>query len=300
MGVFGHLLRHGGRYDVVHTASFPYFSLLAAAAIRPLRDYRIVVDWIEIWTRDYWRDYLGRIGGAVGWQVQRLCTRTRHRAFALSRMHAERLRGLGFGGEVTVLDGLYAGPLEPPVVPSAPDPLVVFAGRHIPEKQVAAIVPAVVEARSRVPGLRAEIFGDGPDRPRLLDEIERRGLTDVVEAPGFVEGDRVASALRRALCLLLPSRREGYGLVVIEAAAVGTPSIVVAGDDNAASELVNDGENGVLAGSADAPELAAAIVRVHELGAELRRSTADWFRRNAARLSLESSLETVLRSYGEG
>ena len=40
LGVFWHLLRHGRRYDVVHTASFPYFSLLAAGALRPLGRYR--------------------------------------------------------------------------------------------------------------------------------------------------------------------------------------------------------------------------------------------------------------------
>ena len=51
-GVFWHLLRHGRSYDVVHTASFPYFSLLAAALLRPLGRYRIVVDWFELWSRD--------------------------------------------------------------------------------------------------------------------------------------------------------------------------------------------------------------------------------------------------------
>jgi glycosyltransferase involved in cell wall biosynthesis len=54
LGVLWHLLRHGSRYDVVHTASFPYFSLLAAAALRPLRRFRLVVDWHEGWTREYW------------------------------------------------------------------------------------------------------------------------------------------------------------------------------------------------------------------------------------------------------
>ena len=51
-GVLWHLLRHGRRYDVVHTASFPYFSLLAAALARPLRRFRLVVDWHELWTRE--------------------------------------------------------------------------------------------------------------------------------------------------------------------------------------------------------------------------------------------------------
>ncbi len=42
-GVLWHLLRKGGRYEAVHTCSFPYFSLLAAAAVRPLHGYELVV-----------------------------------------------------------------------------------------------------------------------------------------------------------------------------------------------------------------------------------------------------------------
>ncbi|MGH2869083.1 MAG: glycosyltransferase, partial [Solirubrobacteraceae bacterium] len=60
VGVLWHLLRHGRRYDVVHTCSFPYFSLLAAALAAPLRGYRLAVDWFEVWSRGYWREYLGR------------------------------------------------------------------------------------------------------------------------------------------------------------------------------------------------------------------------------------------------
>src|SRR4051794_30344665 len=58
-GVLGHLLRHGGRYDVVHTASFPYFSLLAAGVARRIHRFGLVVDWHEVWTRAYWEGYLG-------------------------------------------------------------------------------------------------------------------------------------------------------------------------------------------------------------------------------------------------
>jgi glycosyltransferase involved in cell wall biosynthesis len=84
---------------------------------------------------------------------------------------------------------------------------------------------------------------------------------------------------------------------VVEAAAHGTPSVVVRAEDNAAVELVADGENGVVADSASPEDLAAAILRVHEAGDALRASTAAWFARNARRLSLESSLESVASSY---
>jgi hypothetical protein len=42
-GVLRHLIRHGRRYEVVHTASFPYFSVLAAAVIRPFARYHVFV-----------------------------------------------------------------------------------------------------------------------------------------------------------------------------------------------------------------------------------------------------------------
>src|SRR5215217_1753232 len=123
-GVLWHLLRHGSSYDVVHTASFPYFSLLAAALVRPLHGYRVVVDWFELWSEAYWREYLGPIGGRVGSLVQSLCLRVHQRAFSYAKLTAERLRASGLRGDVEVLRGLYSGPLTP-AVPVPAEPLVV-------------------------------------------------------------------------------------------------------------------------------------------------------------------------------
>jgi len=173
----------------------------------------------------------------------------------------------------------------------------VFAGRHIPEKRVPALVPALALARERIPELRGEILGDGPERDDVLRLRSALGLDGVLAVPGRVDAGRVEQALARALCMVLPSRREGYGLVVVEAAAAGTPSVVVAGEDNAATDLVSEGENGYVAPSASPEDLAAAIERVHGEGHSLRERTAAWFRANAKRLSLESSLEKVLESY---
>jgi glycosyltransferase involved in cell wall biosynthesis len=212
-------------------------------------------------------------------------------------MHAARLREQGLRGEVTVLEGEYAGSLEAPTATAA-EPLVVFAGRLIPEKRAPLAVAAFARAAPHIEGLRGEFYGDGPERETLLRAIEEHGVREIALAPGIVEASTVDDALRRALCMLSTSRREGYGMVVVEAAARGTPSIVVAGEDNAAMELVEDGVNGFVADRADAAAIAAAIVRVHEAGMALRESTARWFGENARRLSLESSLRTVLASYG--
>jgi glycosyltransferase involved in cell wall biosynthesis len=195
-----------------------------------------------------------------------------------------------------MLAGIYDGPAgEPDPRPASLE--VVFAGRHIPEKRAPAVVPAVMEAARSIPGLHGVLFGDGPEHADVLAAIEQLGAADIVSAPGFVDGDVVDDALAHALCMVLPSRREGYGLVVIESAARGTPSVVIREEDNAAVELVEDGVNGVIAASAAPQDLAAAILRIHEAGDALRHSTAAWFARNASRLSVASSLDTVVGVY---
>lgn len=297
LGTLWHLARHGRRYDVVHTASFPYFSVLAAGLMRPLGRYSLVVDWHEVWSRQYWREYLGAAAGAVGYAVQLACAHIPQRAFCFSRLHAARLTAEGLRGEVTVLEGEYAGSLTAPV-PSPAEPLVVFAGRMIPEKRAPAGVAGVAAAAGRIPGLRGIFFGDGPDRGQVLRAIELSGAGERIQAPGFVAAEIVEDALSRALCMLLPSRREGYGMVVVEAASRATPSIVVAAEDNAASELIEEGVNGFVAPSADAEAIAAAIACVADRGMALRESTARWFAQNSERLSLESSLQIVLGAYG--
>jgi glycosyltransferase involved in cell wall biosynthesis len=296
VGVLLHLLWRGRRYDAVHTCSFPYFSVLAAGLARPLGRYGLVVDWFEVWSRSYWLEYLGGVSGRVGALVQRLCARMAQRAFCFSALHAGRLRAEGLRGCVTVLRGLYAGGDVAPVARAA-DPVVLFAGRLIPEKRVTLGVAAMAIAVRRIEGLRGEFLGDGPERAALDAAIAEHGLAGSVSAPGFAATETLEADMARATCMLVTSRREGYGLVVVEAAARGTPSVVVAGEDNAATELIEEGVNGTIAPRADPETVAEAIVRVHAAGLALRESTARWFERNARELSLEHSLAIVLASY---
>jgi glycosyltransferase involved in cell wall biosynthesis len=299
LGVLRYLLRHRASFDAVHSGAFPFFSLLAARAALAGRRVPIGVDWFEVWSAGYWRDYLGPIGGPIGHAVQRLCVRATSRAYVFSRLHGQRLRDEGLRVEPEVLSGLYAGPLDPhgdgaPM--AAREPLVVFAGRMIPEKRAELVPAAVARARERIDGLRGLVLGDGPRRGAVLEAIERAGAEEFVSAPGFVPTEDVAAALAAATCHVLPSSREGYGLVVIEAASNGTPSVVVPGEDNAAAELVRDGVNGFLATGPDG--LAEAIVRVHEGGDELRRTTRAWFAEQAPTLTAARSARRILEIVG--
>lgn len=297
-GVFVELLLHGRRYDVVHTASFPFFSVLAAAAARPFGGFEIVIDWHEVWSRDYWREYLGSPAGAVGYLIQRLCVRIPHRPFCFSRLHSERLQSEGIKAPPTILEGKFVATSEPTKSEDTTNN-VVFAGRHIREKGPTAAVRAIAIARERGLDVTGTIFGEGPEHQQVIQEIANCGLEGTVEAPGFVDADVVENAIAEALCLLHPSSREGYGLVVLEAAALGTPVILAYAPDNAATELVDEGVNGIVAPSTAPRHLADALLEVADRGEELRKSTREWYEHNAGRLSLDASIDLILANYAD-
>jgi glycosyltransferase involved in cell wall biosynthesis len=217
-------------------------------------------------------------------------------AFCFSELTLERLRAVGVRGPLARLRGQYAGP-RAAGEPATAEPVVVFAGRHIPEKRASTLVPALALAREQAPELRGLILGDGPERPAVLRAIASHGLGDAVSAPGFVGAAELEQTLRQALCLVLPSSREGYGAVVVEAAAAGTPSVVARAPDSAATELIEDGENGLVVDSVEPAVLAEAILRMRDEGQPLRERTAAWFARNVDRLRLERSLDAVAESY---
>jgi glycosyltransferase involved in cell wall biosynthesis len=305
LGVFWHMLRKGGRYDVVHSASFPYFSVIGASlALRLRRRGRLVVDWFEVWSRQYWINYLGPIGGRIGHAIQRLCIRLPERSFTFSRLHEQRLQSEGHRAPITRLTGIYqdtSSPLDGGVHATSEGlPVIVFAGRHIPEKRVVLVPEVIACARAILPAIRCVVFGDGPERPKVEARVEELGLGEAIELRGAVPGNDVRAAIARAACLLLPSAREGYGLVVVEAVAEGTPAIVVEGSENAATELVEQGVNGYVVASPEPEAIAERLVDAVRRGEELRRSTLAWYREHAEELSIDASIAAVESAYAGG
>jgi glycosyltransferase involved in cell wall biosynthesis len=291
-----HLLRFGRDYDAVHTSAMSSWSAFAAATLAGARRYCLVLDWWEVWPWAYWHRYLGSIAGTVGWFMQRRTARLRHQPIVHSELHATRLRRLQKEKPALRTHGLLgcSSALE---TPAPADPLIVYAGRFIPEKQAPAIVQALAQARERLPMLRACLIGEGPDENAIRDAIRVTSLDGSVELPGFVGEETLAQTLTRALCLVLLSRREGYGLVVAEAAALGVPSVVLRHPDSAATELIVEGINGFTCASTDSHEVASAILRVYDAGDALRRATLAWSQANAATLTMNDSLPRLLSAY---
>jgi len=133
----------------------------------------------------------------------------------------------------------------------------VYVGRLEPYKRVDLMLRAAARLVSRFPDLELVVVGRGPERPRLEALAAELGLAERTRFAGFVseaERDALVASGRVAVC---PSPKEGWGLTVIEANAVGTP--VVASDAPGLRDSVRPGVTGLLAPPGDARAFADAM-----------------------------------------
>jgi glycosyltransferase involved in cell wall biosynthesis len=135
-------------------------------------------------------------------------------------------------------------------------PRLVTVGRLAAPKDAVTLVRALSALRGRP--FEALFVGDGPDRPTVEEEVRCLGLESVVELLG--ERDDVPELLGTADVFVLSSNSEGLPLSILEAMAAGLP--VVASNVGGVSEVVLDGDTGLLVPPGDAQSLAAAIERL--------------------------------------
>ncbi len=106
------------------------------------------------------------------------------------------------------------------------DKLVVSVGSLIPRKQFDLAIKEV----AKIPGMKLEIFGKGPEKEKLKDLIRSLGVSDRVSLKGQVTRDQLAEVYNRATLLIMLSYGEGFGLVMKEAQACGCKTLVFKGD----------------------------------------------------------------------
>lgn len=277
-GLFGALVRRRRRYAAVIVSGLPIFNVFAARLALLGSGTRLVVDYLEVWHRRQWIEYSGAVTGTIAWVLQRAAIAVTPLATCHSQLSAARLRREGLRRAPLVSPGLIDGAVEVAAPSSAATPpYVLYVGRHIPDKRVEVLPAAVAAARESLPDLRLVVLGTGPSSEAVRAEVRRVGGEAWTDFPGFVSDAELDTLLHGALALANPSRREGYGLVVVEANAHGTPVVLVADEGNAATELIEHGVNGVVSPTTRPADLARAIRDVADGGDDLRRTSRAWY-----------------------
>ncbi len=138
----------------------------------------------------------------------------------------------------------------------------------------------------------------GAEQQRYLDSLKSQVAQATLESRfrflGFVSDADLAALRREAVALVHPAISEGYGLVLIEAMAVGTPVIAAAADGPA--EIIHDGRTGLLVPVSDASALASAMMRIlgePSLGATLAAAAV----RDVESHSIDTMVDETIHIY---
>ena len=180
------------------------------------------------------------------------------------------------------------------------EPFFLTIARLQPHKGHRYLVEAAQEVAARYPEARWLVAGkaSGAAQQRYLDslneQVEQAKLASRFRFLGFVSDADLAALRREAVALVHPAISEGYGLVLIEAMAVGTPVIAAAADGPV--EIIQDGRTGLLVPVSDPGALAHAMMRIlgePQLGATLATAAA----RDVEGHSVDTMLEETIRIY---
>ena len=301
-GLFRYFVRHRSTFDVVQVGNFPYWSVIATRVALAGTKVPVVVDWHEVWSFGFCRSYVGAVIGTIGFLVQRLCLALTPVALVSLPSNARRIRSAGMRGEVVLLPGYLPSGMVgndeggEPEVPGDP-PFVLFAGRHIHDKGIDLLPGLAKQLRLRRPEVCLVIAGGGPGTAELEARLAAEAPGARVRLVGFVDEDELTRLMREAGCVVITSRREGYGPVLVEASRFGTPSAVAGFEENLCTDNVEHGLNGYVASPPSPEHLADAVLQILDDGMSLRRSTLKWYRDTAPGRTMDHSVETAIGLY---
>lgn len=250
------LLRRYGRVDLVVDVQngLPFFTRLATR--------RPVVVLVHHVHREQWPVVYPGVVGRLGWWIEsRLSPRLYRRSRYVTVSEASRRELVELGVDDDRITVVHNGTAAPPQVRAGRSELarLCVLGRLVPHKQVEHAIDALEAVRTSHPGATLDVVGDGWWSEELHDYVARRGLTDAVTFHGHVDDVRKHELLAEAWVMLLPSLKEGWGLVVGEAGAHGTPTIAYR-SAGGTTESIDHKDSGLLVDDHD--ELVAATCEV--------------------------------------
>ncbi len=284
----------GHQAEVVHAHGYGYFPTWAGGLARSLDGVALVV------TPHSDRGGVSLSKRAFDRLVPRLTLRRASRVIALTHHEALRLEALGVDADriAVIPNGVDLGEFgEPPARTDHAGVTVLFVGRLDPSQKglevlvrALAKLPASADVRLRLVG---EDWGGVAKIQSLASQL---GIADRITLVGAVSRTHLLQEYARADLLVLPSRFEPFGIVLLEAMAAGLP--VIASRVGGIPEVVVDGETGLLVEPGDVEGLAAAMLRL-VVDPTLRASFGSRGRERARFYSWDLLVPQVLAIYRE-
>ncbi|MBE3128391.1 MAG: glycosyltransferase family 4 protein [Actinobacteria bacterium] len=249
-------------FDIAEVDSIPFFPLFFLKPVCALKGKKIIATWHEVWGKDYWQEYLGW-RGIFGYLVEKLSVFIPDEIISVSNYTTKKLKNnLKSKKKIyTIPNGDDFEKIQK-IEPSKRKTDIIFAGRLLSHKNVDVLIKSIHLVKERKQNIKCLIIGDGPEKKNLELLTKKLNLDKNIKFLGFLEThDNVYAQMKSSKVFVLPSTREGFGIVVVEANACGIPVITVSHKDNAARDLIKEGKNGFIC-KLKKEEIANRIIRI--------------------------------------
>jgi glycosyltransferase involved in cell wall biosynthesis len=228
-------------YDFLYISSVPILSIFVIPIVK-LRNPRtvIVVEWLEYWPLKYWCDYKGKFVGSFSWFIQLVALQFGDFRITFIKKTNLRVRARNLywiRNRTVMLPGLVNedSQVENGKLNERND--ITFLGRLVEEKQPLFALRVVEQFIDRGWTGTFWLVGTGPEEARIKQAIEKCGKQNQIKFLVNASDQRISELFSSSFLLLHPSKREGYGLVCVEAALKGLPSLLINYPENGAVDL---------------------------------------------------------------
>jgi glycosyltransferase involved in cell wall biosynthesis len=262
------------KFDVIDVDHMPYFPLFTVRLVCLIRRKKMIATWHEVWGAEYWKEYLGGFKASIAARIERLSTKLPHQVISISPHTTEQLIAkLSCKKEIiTISNGLDIEAIQK-VPAKRIENDFFYAGRLLKHKRIDLLIKAIAELKKNGKDVSCIVVGDGPEKSRLTKLAKKLELESSIAFHKFYEiHDDVYGLIKASKVFAFPTEREGFGIVAIEANACGKPVVTSLSPNNAASNLIVNGENGFHFKQDDVKSLAVSLDEALNQGSKLEKN----------------------------
>ena len=267
------LLRHHGKYDIIHCHILSGFHSLAAVLMKCVCGKKVI---IKVSSTGFLSNFIELKSSLFGSFMLRFLRHADRLVVLCSQAFAEAsAQGFADTKIAVIPNGVDAVRFKPRQSQGVQRKRIVYVGSLAAAKGVDILLDALYSLRQEQPEIALEIFGSGPAENQLKEKSATLGLADAVRFYGTVAD--IEQQLDTSCIVVQPSLSEGMSNVILEAMAAGLP--VVATRTGAAPDMIQDAVNGLLVDVGSAEQIHNAIVRLladedfaHRIGMQARAS----------------------------
>ncbi len=210
-------------FDFIYANTFPYLHLKSVKSYCKSHNCILALDVVEVWSLQQWKDYIGTLKGTAAYHYAINAMRSADYYIANSSATASNLISIGMEKKkIRVLSPVISSEMK--LKPLKKDTTVAYAGRLIKEKRLDLWIDAVSKAHLLNPKINGIIIGNGPEEKHIRNLISSYHFIKMVKP--YPSKLQLYNAIRKSMCLLNMSEREGLSVITIESAALGTPPLL--------------------------------------------------------------------------